>query len=154
MKFFTLPKILFFILITSLFFTSCGNFEGITLGELKEVKVSGFEDNFLKLNVTVPIDNPTVHRINIKEIDVRVFINQQYIGKLMVDEHILIRPKSEEIYSLPVKIRLANILNTAFIMMNLSKGQQVQFGFEGNIAVRTMLITRNIEIKETRSIKM
>jgi LEA14-like dessication related protein len=151
---FVSSKSLFFLLLTSLFFISCGKFEDITLGDLQNVEVAGFEDNYLKLNVEVPIENPTLHRINIKAIDVRVFINQQYIGKLIVDEQVLIKSKSSKVYQLPVKIRLANILNTAFLMMNLSNGKQVQFNFEGTVTVRTMLISREIDIKETRLVKM
>lgn len=140
--------------VASLLFVSCANFENISIGEIQEFKVAGFEENYLKLNVSVQIDNPTIHKINIKEIDVRVFINQQYIGKLLIDQPVLIKPKSSQIYELPVKIRLANILNTAFIMMNLGKGQRVEFGLEGNVIVKSMLITRYIEIKESRIIKM
>jgi LEA14-like dessication related protein len=148
------PKVILILFFSSLIFSSCGKFEDIKLGDLQEVQVLGFEDNYLKLSVSIPIENPTIHRITIKNIDLRVFINQQYIGKLVVDENIAINPISNKVYTMPVKIRIANILNMAFIMMNLSKGKLVDFSFEGNVVVKTMLITRNFEIKESRSVRM
>lgn len=131
---------------------SCGKFGEITIGAPDEIQVKGFEDNYLILSLSLPINNPTVHKIQLKEIDLRVFINNRYIGKLVVDEKLTIKPKSSSMYFLPVKIRLANLLNTAFIMINLRKGQQVEFRFEGNIIVKTLILTRSIEINELRRI--
>jgi LEA14-like dessication related protein len=148
------PKVILIILCTILAFSSCRNFEDLKLGDIQEVQVLGFEDNYLKLNVLIPIENPTIHKLSIKNIDGRVFINQQYIGKIVVDENIIIKPVSKKVYTTQVKIRIANIMNMAFIMMNLSKGKLVEFSIEGNIEVKTMLITRNFEINESRSVKM
>ena len=142
----------FFILAITV--SSCGRFDEIEIGEPQEIQVRGFEENSLVVFAAIPVDNPTIHRIFLKEIDLRVSMNNRYIGKLLVDEKILIKPMHKEVYRLPVKIRLANILNMAFVMMNMKKGQEVNFKFEGTVKVKTMLITKTIPIDETRNIKM
>lgn len=134
-------------------FISCGNFEDIEIGEPKELNVRGFEDNYLIVDVVLPVDNPTIHSIVIKNIDVRVFLRNKYIGKLEVDENIRIKPKSNTTYELPVKVRLANLLGAAFIMMNLKKGSESDVRLEGEIQARSLFLSKTIEINENRKMR-
>ncbi len=129
-------------------FASCGNFENIEFGDPQDFKVKGFEDNFLMVNVNVPVKNPTIYRINLKEIDVRVFLNGKYIGKLLIDDNVIIKGKESRTCELPVKVRLNNLLGAAFIMMNLKKGQQVEVKFEGTITAKTFLLKKTVEIDD------
>ncbi|MBN1118102.1 MAG: LEA type 2 family protein [Bacteroidales bacterium] len=132
--------------------SSCGNVEEIVIGEPKEVKVHGFEDNYLVIDVALPVDNPTLHKISIREMDVRVSLNGRYLGKLIVDERLVLKPKSNTVYQIPVKIRMANILETAFLMMNLKKGQTSELNFEGEVKARTLFFLKTVEINETRKV--
>lgn len=132
---------------------SCGNFEQIEIGEPKDLKLRGFQDNYLLVDVAIPIENPTLHHITLREMDVKVFLNNQYIGKLLIDETVKIKPKSDEIYQLPVKIRLANILSTAFIMMNMKPGVSADLRFEGEVVAGTRIFKKSLPIKESRKVK-
>jgi LEA14-like dessication related protein len=143
-------KVFLVFALAALVFISCGNFENIEIGEPKEVNVKGFEENFLVIDVVLPVENPTIHSIVIKNIDVRVFLQNKYIGKLVVDENIRIKPKSNTTYELPVKVRLANLLGAAFIMMNLKKGSESDIRLEGEIQARSLFITKTVEINENR----
>jgi LEA14-like dessication related protein len=129
---------------------SCGNLEKIEIGDPEEVKIQGFEDNHLMVFARIPVNNPSIYSIKIKEIDVRVHLNGQYIGKLIVDETIKVKRKDSGIYELPVKIRLANVLGAAFIMMNTRQGEKVEFRFEGRVKAQTMLVTKEFPIDETK----
>lgn len=139
------------LLFIAILFTSCGNFENINIGEPNEFTVKGFEENHLLVNVNVPVENPTIHKIKIKELDIRVFLNGRYIGKLFIDENIVIKGKESRIYELPVKVRLNNLLGAAFIMMNLKKGQRVDVKFEGTVTGKTLIFKKVVEIDESTS---
>jgi LEA14-like dessication related protein len=147
-----LKKYLFIFFIVPVFI-SCGNFENIEIGEPKEFSVKGFEENFLVVDVVLPVNNPTIHTIVIKNIDVRVFLKNKYIGKLVVEDNIRIKPKSNTSYELPVKVRLANLLGAAFIMMNLKKGSESEVRLEGEIQARSLFIKKTIQINENRKMR-
>lgn len=132
---------------------SCGNLENIEIGEPQNIKVRGFEDNYLLVDVELPVNNPSFYTINISDMDVRVFLNDRFLGKLIIDEKIKIKPKQSTIYKLPVKIRIANILGTAFIMMNMKKGKEAAVKFEGEVKARSFLLFKTIEINETRNVR-
>lgn len=143
----SLVRIASFLFIVVLF-SSCGNFEKIEIGEPGNFNIKGFEDNYLLVNVDVPVSNPTMYRIKIKEIDVRVFLNGRYIGKLFIDEEVVIKGKENRNYELPVKVRLNNLLGTAFIMMSLKKGQSVEVKFEGAVTAKSLLLKKTVEIDD------
>ncbi len=143
-----LPALLLLLILVG----SCGNFENIEMGKPDEVKVKGFEDKYLLINVRVPVNNPTIHRIKITDMDLKVYLNGNYLGKLVVDEKIVIKGKERKVYQLPVKVRLNNILGATFTIMNLKKGQQVDVRFEGVVTAKSYMIKKKIELDESRKI--
>lgn len=145
---------LYALAVLMLLLTSCSNIENIIIGDPEEVKIKGFEDNYLKASAKIPVENPSIYNIKIKEIDVKVFLNGRYMGKLVVDDVIKIKRKESMIYDLPVKIRLANLLGAAFVMMNMKQGQEVKVRMEGTVKAQSMLITREFPIDETKIIRL
>lgn len=147
-------KLLFVLFASILLFNNCSNIENIEIGEPKEVKINGFEDNYLSISAQIPVENPSNYSIKIKEIDVKVFLNGRYMGKLVVDDVIKIKRKETLVYDLPVKIRLANILGAAFVMMNMKQGQNIEVRMEGTVKAQSMFITREFPIDETKNIRL
>ncbi len=138
---------LFFILLIS-----CGKFSEITVGEIHGFTIKGFDDNALVVMFSIPIENPTLHRITITDFDTRVYMNSQYVGKITSSESLLLPAKSAMIHEMEFKIRLANFLGTALGIMNLKKGQKVSFKLEGTVSARTLLIKKKININEIREV--
>ncbi len=150
-----MKKIRFVVLLLPLLLlTACAELENIEIGDPDQVKIHGFEDNYLKLDVGIPVNNPSFYNIKITDIDMRVYLNGSYIGKLIVDESVVIKRKKEQIYQLPVKIRLANVLGAAFIMMNLKQGQEVQVRFDGTVTGRSMLVKKTFDVDETTKVRI
>jgi LEA14-like dessication related protein len=141
-----------FIVLSLTLFSSCGDLERIEIGDPQEVKIQGFDGNYLKILAQIPINNPSAYNVKIQEIDLRVYLNGTYIGKLIVDEAIEIERKVNKNYELPVKIRLNNILGAAYIMMNMKQGQKVEIRLEGLVTAKTIMFTREFQIDQTKKI--
>lgn len=135
-------------------FSACGNIENIVIGDPEEVQVKGFEDNYLTVTAKIPVENPSIYTIKIEEIDVKVFLNGRYMGKLVVDDVIKIKRKESLTYDLPVKIRLANLFGAAFVMMNMKQGQEVNIRLQGTITAKSMFITRKFDIDESKKLRL
>lgn len=142
------------LLLVVLLVSSCGNVEEIEIGDPQGVKINGFEDNHLSISAEIPIKNPSMYSFKIKEMDVKVFLNGTYMGKLIVDDVIKVKRKADMVYDLPVKIRLANLFGAAFVMMNMKEGQDVLVKFEGTVKAQSMLVTREFSIEETKKIRL
>lgn len=131
---------------------SCGNFSKIEVGEVKEFTVKGFEDNALAIAITVPIENPTMHKITITDIDFRVYMNNQYLGRVNSVEQIVLPSNSSDKYNIDLKVRVANFFGAALTLMNLKNGHVLNFRLDGTIDARSMLIKKTIEVSEERKV--
>ena len=142
------------IIIIVLFFSSCSGFSDVTVGDVQSVSVNGFEDNALAISLSVPVENPTMHRIKISELDAKVYLNGTYLGKVKLSEPFIIEKKTNRSYDLVLKVRVANFLGTAFTMMSMGKGQKVHFRAEGYLLAKSMLLRKKITINEDRDITL
>jgi LEA14-like dessication related protein len=137
-------------IVLTICFTACTGFSELKIGDVSNVEVKGFEENSFLVTVKLNVDNPTHHKIRVTDINSKVFLNNQYIGKIVSVEQIEIPANSIDDYSIVLRVRLTNILGTAFAMMQLSDGNRVNVRLEGDITVHTMLLKKKIQINESR----
>jgi LEA14-like dessication related protein len=142
------------IFLISFLLISCGKLSEIKVGEVNNISVIGFEDNALKISAEIAIENPSINKITITGFDTRVYLNDQYLGKINSAEHLVIHSKSSEKYTILLNVRLSNIFGTAFAMMNLKEGNKINVRVEGVITARTLLIKRKINISESRNLNL
>jgi LEA14-like dessication related protein len=131
---------------------SCGNFSKITIGNITDLEVKGIENNALVVTVRIPVENPTLHKITVTDFNSKVFINDQYLGKINMEDKILFPAKSDDVYEVDMNIRLANLFGAALTMMNLRSGQRIKLRLEGELTGRSALMKRKIPINETREV--
>jgi LEA14-like dessication related protein len=141
-----------FLFLCTLFLLSCGNFSEITLGDISGVSVKGFEDNALIIELKLPVENPTMHRITVTDFDTKIFMNNQYLGKLNTKDPIVIKAKSTEVKDLVLEVRFSNFFGAAMNIINIQKGQKVLFKIEGEVLARSLLIRKKIAINESQEI--
>jgi LEA14-like dessication related protein len=141
-----------FIILIPLTLCSCGNFSEVIIGEISGVTIKGFEENALIVQLQLPVKNPTLHKITITDLDTKLFMNEQYLGKLNTKDPIVIRSKSSEVKEILLVVRFSNFLGAAINMMNIQKGQKVKFRLEGEIHARSMLISKTIPINESHEV--
>jgi LEA14-like dessication related protein len=143
---------IYLLLIVSLVVFSCGRFSDIIVGDVSGVNIKGFEENALVVELNVPIDNPTIHKIRLNKFDAKVYMNNQYLGKANNKFPLVLNSKSSQVYTLVLEIRLANVFGTAMNIMTIRKGQKVKFRIDGSLSARTFLVCKKIEISESREV--
>jgi LEA14-like dessication related protein len=141
-------------LIVLICLSSCKGFSDIKIGEIKNMEIKGFEENSFVFSVKLNVNNPTNHKITVTNIDAKVYLNNQYIGKLLSSEKIIFSAKKADDYTIRLKVRLSNILGTAFTMMQLNEGNRVNFRIEGVVSARSFIILKKIPVSESRDIKI
>jgi len=147
-------KLNFLLVFCALLVFSCGKLSEIKVGNVDNIIVNGFEDNSVLISAEISINNPTINKITITGFDTRVYLNDQYLGKINSVEHIVIHSKTSEKYKILFNVRLSNILGTAFAMMNLKEGNKINVRVEGLITARSLLIKRKINVSESRVLSL
>ncbi len=146
------PFRLIFLLLCIGLLTSCGKYNEIEIVRVSDIQIKGFDDNALQVSLKLDIDNPSLHRIKISDMDTRLFLNGGYIGKIATDTPVVLKPRSNESYPIDLRIRLANFIGTAMQLMALKTGQQVQIRLEGTVTAKTWMMKKTIAVNESRQI--
>lgn len=139
----------FFIL---LLLSSCGRYKEIDVGDIQEFSIKGFVENSLVLAIRVPVYNPSMYKITLTDLDARVYINDEYIGKVNSTEPVVLQRKSSDVHDLVVNVRLANFLGSAMKMMNLRKGSTVKLRLEGTFTAKSCGLKKKVPVDETRDV--
>jgi len=141
-----------FFLLLIIVIGSCGKISQIQVGEVNTFNIRGFEGNALVVELMVPVKNPSGHNISITGIDAKLSINNNFLGIINSMDTIKIPRKSAAVYNLVLYVRLANPLGAALTVMNLHKGQNINVKIDGDLTVKSGLISKKIEIREERNV--
>lgn len=136
----------------TIFLISCAGFEDIEVGEIEEVNFNRFADRSIEFEVLMPIENPSSFRFRIVEVDLDVYINNEYLGKIRNVDNVSIPARSSELYTFPLKVEFANILRGALSMYNVLMDRKADVIIKGRISVRSFPFTRKLHVDEATRI--
>jgi LEA14-like dessication related protein len=129
-------------------FTGCGGIQDIEVKDVKNIRFKGLVDNYVTFEADIQVFNPSHTNIRVKEIDVKVYANDSYVGRLLCDQEVFIPSESSSIITTPFRLRITNILTGASMYFRLSKQKDIKIEVDGHIWAKTMLIRKKIKIHE------
>lgn len=133
---------------------SCSGFESIEVGEIEDVRFGNFAGRAVEFEVLMSIENPSSFRFRISDVDLDVYVNNEYLGKITNVDNVLIPSRSEELYAFPLKVEFSNILKGALSMYNFLIEREAEIVVKGAINVRSFPFTRSMRVDEKTSLKM
>ncbi len=133
---------------------SCSGFESIEVGEIEDIKLNRFADRSVEFEVMMPIENPSTFRFRIVDVDLDVYINSEYLGKISNVDNVLIPSRSFELYTFPLKVEFSNIMRGAVSMFNFFLEKEAFIEVKGRIRVRSFPFIRNISVDEKTHLKL
>ncbi len=133
---------------------SCSEFENIDVGEIQDVNFNRFSGREIEFEVIMPIDNPSALRFRIVNVDLDVYVNNEYFGKITNVDNVSVPSRSNEMYSFPMKVELSNILKGALSMYNFYLDRQAEVVIKGKISARSFPFTRSINVDEKTNLRL
>ena len=133
---------------------SCSGFDNIEVGDIEDVRLNRFANRSVEFEVLMPIDNPTSFRFRIVDVDLDVYINNEYIGTISNVDNVLIPSRSSEIYTFPLRVQFSNILKGAVSMFNLFLDRQAEIEVKGRISVRSFPFIKSIKVDEKTRLRL
>jgi LEA14-like dessication related protein len=134
--------------------TGCSIYKSVDIGEVNNVDFKGMKDNKVILNLKVPISNPNGYKIKIKSMDLDLKINGSYIGKMTIDNDIVIPPKSDEVHEFSVVIIVRNPLASMATMYKMRNSKSFDMEMDGTIKVKALIRSKIIKVSEKQRVKL
>ncbi len=131
--------------------TGCKSFDKINIGDIQEVKVDGIAGQTVFLEFKVPIENVSSLNVRITEVDLNVKVNGTFLGKVTNIEKVKIIRKSNEIYSIKLKLKIAGLFG-ALNSMKVLNSESGELNLEGEIKAKIMGFNKRIEVSESQTV--
>jgi LEA14-like dessication related protein len=141
------------ILFASLFL-SCSGFGDIQVGEIEDVRLRKLALRSVEFDVKLTIDNPTAFRYRITDVDLDVFINNEFIGNIRNVDNVLIPSRSSELYTFPLRADFSNILKGALSMYSFYLDRNAEISISGTITARSFPFSRKIPVNEAADVDL
>ena len=135
-------------------FASCSSFKPIEVGNPKDIQVHSIQANKIKASLFLPIKNPNLFSVRVKEIDATVFINNKKTGNVINSETLKIPANSDKTQELKFEIDFSNIVSGGLSIFKILKEREVDLRLEGTINAKTLFSKKEIDFVKERTIRL
>jgi len=141
-------KLASFIFFSSLI-SGCKSFDKINVGDIQEVKIEGIAGQNVFLEFKIPIENVSALNVKINEVNLNVKVNDTYLGKVTNIEKLKIIKKSNEIYTIKLKLKIAGLFG-ALNSIKVFNEKNGELNITGEIKAKFIGLNKKIEVNETQ----
>lgn len=137
----TRNRILFLFLFLAPLLCGCLGYKEVVLEEIHSVELAKLEAKAVHLRATVRLVNPNGYRIHVLDPDVDLFLNDQFIGKGVLDSTLVLDKRSDRTYSIPMHANLAG----GSLLLQLLSGAlsgSMKVGAQGTVLGKAGLVRK------------
>jgi LEA14-like dessication related protein len=132
----------------------CFDYEEVEFRGVQNVSVVERTDNVVKLQIDVRVDNPNKFNIKVKKSTLDIYINDKYVGKTHLDEKIVLKKKTDDVYGVVLRANPKDILKAAMGSLGgLLKGS-VTVQLKGDVKGSVYGISKKVEVDVKEEINL
>ena len=148
-------KKIFFILLSFVLLTSCGDFKDVTFSGIENFKIIKLSQAGAEAEITVKIKNPNKVAFTIYKSAYDVKVSGINLGKANLTKNVRIKPNSEEVYTFKIKSDFSKLSFTDLPkIMGLATSKNVTISLKGDMKVGKLLVKRKYPIDFTKSVPL
>jgi LEA14-like dessication related protein len=134
--------------------SSCESFKPVEVGNPTNFKVHSVETDKITASIFLPIKNPNLLSIKIKEINAIAFINDKKTGKVTNSEVLKIPGNSDKTQQLKFEINFSDIASSGLSVFSILKEGKVDLKLKGTITAKSLFTKRKINFTKERTIRL
>ena len=131
-----------------LILSSCGKINEVEIQGADNFRYNGFKDNHVEFEADIKVINPSHHKIKVKEINMKLLVNDLYIGRIQNAEEIQILPLSDEYIRVPFRLRITNIFSGISTFSRLYNQKNLKVEVDGSVIAKTAFYRKKLEVNE------
>lgn len=138
-------------LLVAVLIHSCRNIEPVTITKIESVSVGDFNNEGATFKVSLGIKNPNNIRFKVKEGDLNFFLNEHQVGRVKIEDKIVIPKRSDKVYTVDIKAGFSNISLSAIPgILSAVKNRKADVGIKGDIHVKAFGVRKKfpVDLKE------
>ena len=147
-------KKIWLLLLLSVFFSSCTFVKPIKVSDVESVKLKKISLSHIDMLVSLPIENPNIFSFTVTELNLAIKINDIYIGDIQEASQKVIKAKSKQIVSFPVRVEIRNVLTGALGLVSAFGNSHVNVNITGNVKAKSWLFKKKIDVNTNSKVRV
>jgi LEA14-like dessication related protein len=136
-------------LIAILVLSSCSLVKDIKIKELTDVSPR-FENKEILLDAKLHVQNDNFYAVKLKHSDLKISIDDKLIGDVSLADKIVFKRKSDTIYPLLLKVKLAD--GAIFTLLRNAFKEEVTLKIKGTVKGSALGVPKTILVEEVKTI--
>lgn len=109
--------------------------------------LKGISAKNVELAVTATIHNPNTYNIKVKDPDIEVYVEGFKIGKLDMDETLVIKKQSEQQYTVPVLTSIDGEFASLFpLLLIVFNKDEVELRATGDFKASAKMLSKRVDV--------
>jgi len=129
---------------------SCIQFQEVEFKNMEDVKIEKVEGRKISMLLSVKLFNPNVFSIKIKPSNVNLYIEDQLVGKINLNNKVKIIKRTENTYFVPLQIDMEEGALLKFLKYSFK--EKIKIHIKGVVKGSVFGITKKIEVDEIQEI--
>ncbi|HRO39701.1 MAG TPA: LEA type 2 family protein [Flavobacteriales bacterium] len=122
------------ILLLALLCTGCMNYSEVELVGVRNARLTRLDAQGLSATITVEVNNPNNYRITLADPDVDLYLNDEVVGKAVLDSAVVLAPKSVALYDVPLRATFTQGKgNPLPLLLGSALGGGLKLGAKGTV---------------------
>ena len=138
-----------FLLLTLILLGSCTFYEPEFRGG-ESLNIEKIDGKDIHLRAGGKVYNQNGYAIKVKPSTLDVYVNDEYIGKVHLDEKVKMKAKQETLLEAPLTATLAD--GAMFRLMRLANSSNVTVRMSGKVKAQVWFISKKVDVNESRSL--
>lgn len=135
--------------------SSCQFYKEVTVADVKDIDVKEFNQDRVRADVTMVLDNPNWYAITLTKSDIDIFVNEKAMGKVELTEKIRIPAKTSVSHTISLEGGFEDV-KTSFLenLLTLLFAPEATFQATGYVKGRALLISREVPVDITEAVDL
>lgn len=143
------------IFIFSIFFSSCGNFQEVSISKIENLKILNFSSDGIEVGLGITIKNPNAVGFSVYSTSFDVKLNDVFIGTASIKNKVNIKGHSEEVQNFVFQSDLSQLNIMALPkILSIIQDKNVNVFVDGNLKVGNLFYKRNIPVSLKQNIPL
>lgn len=144
-----------FFAIVAIAFTSCLQYKEVTYSGVKDVAIQSFENNELKLKITVKVNNPNSYKIRLTKGKFNIKSDDIELGSFDLSEKTVIPAETLGDVDVFVSTKFKSLFSPKLLgLMAKVKSNQIPITVEGYVIAKAKIFSKKVKFNKSENISL
>lgn len=141
------PRVFIILALLPTLLASCLEYREVELKSFDGVMLNGISAKNLELSLSATIHNPNNYNIKVRNPDIDVFVEGFKVGKLDMEEALVLKKESEQQYTIPILTSVdGEIASLLPLLMIVFSKDRIDIQAKGDFKATAKLLSKRVDV--------